>query len=111
MYNALHILYFFFYHILYLRYKMLTGLADPTSISKKNRRGRLLNSIWEDIEQEESIGSRKFLASCKFCSCEWKCGEISKLEKHLANHCEKASSKIIRKYMTTIIKYQNKTNK
>ena len=79
---------------------MSTGLADPTSISKKNRRRQPLNSIWEDIEQGESIGSGKFLASCKFCSCVWKCSKISRLEEHLANHCEKAPPEIIRKYMT-----------
>jgi hypothetical protein len=90
---------------------MSTGLADPTPISKKNRGGRPLNSIWEDIEQGEGIGSGKFSASCKFCSCEWKRGEISRLEEHLANHCEKAPPEIIRKYMTKIMERQDKANK
>src|SRR4051794_15341430 len=67
MYNALHILYFFFVlsHFI-LKVQNVNWLSRSHFNFKKNRKECPLNSIWKDIKQGESISSGKLLASCKF---------------------------------------------
>ena len=88
---------------------MTDHIAD-TPIQKKNKGGRPLNTIWEDIHKGVSIGSGKFAASCKYCSCTWARGEVSKLEEHLSNHCQYAPPGVVRKYMTKVMERQDKSN-
>lgn len=89
--------------------KMFTELADePIPIQKKNKGGRPLNEIWEDINKGTSVGSGKFAASCKYCDTEWTRGDVSKLEEHLANHCQRAPAAVVRKYMTKVMERQDK---
>src|SRR5689334_23251944 len=53
--------------------KMFTELAEePIPIQKKNKGGRPLNGIWEDINKGNPVGSGKFSASCKYCDTEWR---------------------------------------
>ena len=87
----------------------LTELPDP--IPKKNKGGRPSNSIWEDINRGESIGSGKFSASCRYCNTQWTRGEVSKLEEHLSNHCPRAPANVVRKYMSKVIERQDKPSK
>src|SRR6266480_2305290 len=64
MYNALHILYFFlfflFYHILYLSYKMSTGLADLTSISKKTEEDDHLIPFGKTLSRKKALVQGNF---------------------------------------------------
>ena len=50
----------------------------------------------KDINKEESIGSRKFSASCKYCKSTWLCGKVFKLEGYLLNYCEEAPASVVR---------------
>jgi len=91
---------------------MFTEIADESiPIQKKNKGGRPLNGIWEDINKGTSVGSGKFTASCKYCDTQWKRGEVPKLEEHLSNHCQSAPAAVVRKYMTNIMERQDKPNK
>jgi hypothetical protein len=87
----------------------LTELPDP--IPKKNKGGRPLNSIWEDIDRGESIGSGKLSTSCRYCNTQWTRGEVSKLEEHLSNHCPRVPANVVRKYMSKVIERQDKPSK
>src|SRR5439155_24876210 len=64
MYNVLHILYFFlfflFYHILYLSYKMSTGLADLTPISKKTGENDHLIPFGRTLGRKKALVQRNF---------------------------------------------------
>jgi len=53
----------------------------------------------------------KFSASCKYCEEAWNCEEVSKLEEYLSNHCKGASANVVRKYMTKVLKCQDKSTK
>ncbi|CAB4444999.1 unnamed protein product [Rhizophagus irregularis] len=75
----------------------------------KNRGGRPPNSIWEDINKGEAVGSGKFAASCKYCKNTWSRGEVSKLEEHLSNHCPDAPAAVVRRYMTKVMERQDKS--
>lgn len=107
-----------------LRYILLTSLVythlfikkkrfkmSESSTLKKNKGGRPLNSIWDDINRGTSVGSGKFAASCKYCNVTWPRGEISRLEEHLSNHCERAPATVVRKYMTKVMERQDKSKK
>ena len=77
----------------------------------KNKGGRPPNSIWDDISRGESVGSGKFKATCNFCKKTWPCGEVSKLEEHLANHCPEAPGSTVRKYLGKLLEREDKPNK
>jgi hypothetical protein len=83
----------------------------PAVPKQKNKGGRPLSTIWEDINQGQVIALGKFSASCKYCEITWKRGELSKLEEHLSNHCKRAPADIVRKYMYKILERQDKSNK
>ena len=87
---------------------MTDHIAD-SPIQKKNKGGRPPNSIWEDINKGEAVGSGKFAASCKYCKNTWSRGEVSKLEKHLSNHCPDAPAAVVRRYMTKVMERQDKS--
>ncbi|CAB4404517.1 unnamed protein product [Rhizophagus irregularis] len=75
----------------------MTDHIEDSPIKKKNRGGRPPNSIWEDINKGEAVGSGKFAASCKYCKNTWSRGEVSKLEEHLSNHCPDAPAAVVRR--------------
>ena len=87
----------------------MTDHIEDSPIKKKNRGGRPPNSIWEDINQGEAVGSGKFAASCKYCKNTWSRGEVSKLEEHLSNHCPDAPAAVVRRYMTKVMEWQDKS--
>ncbi|GET52819.1 ribonuclease H-like domain-containing protein [Rhizophagus irregularis DAOM 181602=DAOM 197198] len=87
----------------------MTDHIEDSPIKKKNRGGRPLNSIWEDINKGEAVGSGKFAASCKYCKNTWSRGEVSKLEEHLSNHCPDAPAAVVRRYMTKVMERQDKS--
>jgi hypothetical protein len=87
---------------------MTDHIAD-SPIQKKNKGGRPPNSIWEDINKGEAVGSGKFAASCKYCKNTWSRGEVSKLEEHLSNHCPDAPAAVVRRYMTKVMERQDKS--
>ena len=89
-------------------FQMTDHIAD-SPIQKKNKGGRLPNSIWEDINKGEAVGSGKFAASCKYCKNTWSRGEVSKLEEHLLNHCPDAPAAVVRRYMTKVMERQDKS--
>ena len=89
---------------------MILDSENPIS-NQKNKGGRPLGTIWEDINQGQSVASGKFSASCKYCVEAWNHGEVSKLEEHLSNHCKGASANVIRKYMTKVLEHQDKSTK
>ncbi|PKB93599.1 hypothetical protein RhiirA5_507915 [Rhizophagus irregularis] len=96
----------------FVNVKMATDLEVSSIFGKqKSKRGKPLNSIRKDINKRESVGSGKFSAFCKYCKITWKRGEVSKLEKHLSNHCKNASATIVRKYMSKILERQDKVTK
>ncbi len=78
---------------------------------QKKRGGWPLGTIWEDIQQGESVAPGKFSATCKYCRVTWTRGDIPKLEQHLSNHCPEASGSVVRKYMTKIIERNDKPSK
>lgn len=77
----------------------------------KNKGGRPLSSIWEDITRGNHVGSGKFQATCKYCGFSWPRGEIQKLEEHLANHCSEAPASTVRKYLNQVLEREDKINK
>jgi hypothetical protein len=87
---------------------MSNDLIDSQK-QKKNRGGRPPHTIWEDINKGEPVGSGKFAASCKYCDITWSRGEVSKLEDHLSNHCQRAPAIVVRKYMTKVMERQDKS--
>ncbi|GBC39261.2 ribonuclease H-like domain-containing protein [Rhizophagus irregularis DAOM 181602=DAOM 197198] len=87
----------------------MTDHIEDSPIKMKNRGGRPPNSIWEDINKGEAVGSGKFAASCKYCKNTWSCGKVSKLEKHLSNHCPDAPAAVVRRYMTKVMEQQDKS--
>ena len=89
---------------------MTLDSENPIS-NQKNKGGRPLGTIWEDINQGQSVALGKFSASCKYCEEVWNRGEVSKLEEHLSNHCKGASANVVRKYMTKVLKRQDKSTK
>ncbi|GET62962.1 ribonuclease H-like domain-containing protein [Rhizophagus irregularis DAOM 181602=DAOM 197198] len=77
----------------------MTDHIEDLPIKKKNRGGRPPNSIWEDINKGEAVGSGKFAAFCKYCKNTWSRSEILKLEEHLSNHCPDALAAVVRRVM------------
>ncbi|GET56115.1 ribonuclease H-like domain-containing protein [Rhizophagus irregularis DAOM 181602=DAOM 197198] len=75
----------------------MTDHIEDLPIKMKNRGGRPPNSIWEDINKGEAVGSGKFAAS------------FSKLEEHLSNHCPDAPAAVVRRYMTKVMEWQDKS--
>ena len=90
--------------------KMTLDSENPIS-NQKNKGGRPLGTIWEDINQGQSVAPGKFSASCKYCEEAWNRGEVSKLEEHLSNHCKGAPANVVRKYMTKVLERQDKSTK
>ena len=90
---------------------MTVDSENPHIPKQKNRGGRQLSTIWEDINQGQAVAPGKFSASCKYCEKTWTRGEISKLEEHLSNHCQSAPANVVRKYMTKILERQDKSTK
>ena len=103
-------LYFFTVSFIKTHFKMSNELTEDSS-TQKNRGGRPLNSIWEDIQQGASVAPGKFAATCKYCGASWSRGEIPKLEQHLSNHCSEAPGSVVRKYMTKILERSDKPSK
>src|SRR3954454_13124817 len=87
---------------------MTDHIAD-SPIQKKNKGGRPPNSIWEDINKGEAVGFGKFAASCKYYKNIWLRGEVLKLEEHLSNHCPDALAAVVRRYMTKVMEWQDKS--
>ncbi|PKC75618.1 hypothetical protein RhiirA1_436091 [Rhizophagus irregularis] len=87
----------------------MTDHIEDSPIKMKNRGGQPPNSIWEDINKGEAVGSGKFAASCKYCKNTWSRGEVSKLEEHLSNHCPDAPAAVVRRYMTKVMERQDKS--
>src|SRR2546429_4908277 len=79
--------------------KMILDSENPIP-NQKNKGGRLLKTIWENINQGQSVISNKFSVLCKYCEEIWNCEEVSKLEEYLSNYCKSALANIIRKYIT-----------
>ena len=98
-----------FYHSYYLSFyfKMSNNLVN-SSVQIKHKGDQPPNAIWEDINKEDSISYGKFATSCKYCNVSWPHGEVSRLEKHLLNHCQEALAEVIRKYMAKIMELQDK---
>ena len=90
---------------------MTVDSENPPVPKQKNKEGRPLSTIWEDINQGQIVALGKFPASCKYCEKTWTRGEISKLEEHLSNHCQSAPANVVRKYMTKILERQDKSTK
>lgn len=90
-----------------------TSEDSPISpiVKQKNKGGRPLGTVWEDINKGEATAPGKFSAICKYCGATWKRGEIAKLEEHLSNHCQSAPANIVRKYMSKILERQDKAPK
>ncbi|GBC23526.2 ribonuclease H-like domain-containing protein [Rhizophagus irregularis DAOM 181602=DAOM 197198] len=82
---------------------------QDSPIKKKNREGRPPNSIWEDINKGEAVSSGKFATSCKYCKNIWSHSKVSKLEEHLSNHCPDAPAVVVRRYMTKVMEWQDKS--
>ncbi|RIB24338.1 ribonuclease H-like domain-containing protein [Gigaspora rosea] len=55
------------------------------------------------IDKGKQVGKGKYEATCNLCGVTWNRGEPSELENHLANHCQKADSTIIRQFLTKIL--------
>ncbi|PKC16797.1 hypothetical protein RhiirA5_369570 [Rhizophagus irregularis] len=87
----------------------MTDHIEDSPIKKKNRGGRPPNSIWEDINKGEAVSSGKFAASCKYCKNTWSHSKVSKLEEHLSNHCPDAPAVVVRRYMTKVMEWQDKS--
>ncbi|PKC02066.1 hypothetical protein RhiirA5_402549 [Rhizophagus irregularis] len=82
----------------------MTDHIEDSPIKKKNRGGQPPNSIWEDINKEEAVGSGKFATSCKYCKNTWSHDEVSKLEEHLSNHCPDAPAAVVRRFRNAPLK-------
>jgi len=90
---------------------MSVNSETPSIPKQKNKGGRPLGTIWEDINQGQAVAPGKFAASCKYCEVTWKRGEVSKLEEHLSNHCKGAPANVVRKYMTRVLERQDNSTK
>ncbi|CAG8665593.1 19088_t:CDS:2, partial [Racocetra fulgida] len=69
---------------------------------KKNG-GRPEGPVWNYFTKGERVGKEKYKAICNFCEASWNRGEPIELKGHLANHCSKANSTIIRQFLTRIL--------
>ncbi|CAB4407407.1 unnamed protein product [Rhizophagus irregularis] len=87
----------------------MTSTLD--SEKNKNRGGRPLSSIWEDITRGSHVSSGKYQATCKYCNFSWPRGDVSKLEGHLTNHCSEAPVSVVRRYLSKVLEREGKTNK
>src|SRR3954447_19228760 len=87
----------------------MTSILD--SEKNKNRGGRPLNPILEDITRGSHVDSGKYQATCKYCNFSWSREDVSKLEEHLANHCSEAPASVIRTYLSKVLEREDKTNK
>ena len=85
--------------------------SENPIFNQKNKEGRPLETICEDINQGQFVASGKFSALCKYCEEVWNHGEVSKLEEHLSNYCKGAPANVVRKYMTKVLKRQDKSTK
>jgi hypothetical protein len=97
--------------IIYSIFVKMTLDSENPIPNQKNKGGRPLGTIWEDINQGQSVAPGKFSASCKYCEEIWNRGEVSKLEEHLSNHCKGAPANVVRKYMTKVLERQDKSTK
>ncbi|CAG8711027.1 43858_t:CDS:1 [Gigaspora margarita] len=59
--------------------------------------------VWNYYMKEKQVAKKKYEATCNLCRVTWNHGEPSKLENHLANHCQKANSTIICQILTKIL--------
>src|SRR5688572_13950317 len=91
--------------------KMTFDSENPISNQKTKDGGKPLGTIWEDINQGQSVALGKFSASCKYYEEAWNREEVSKLEEHLSNHCKGAPANVIRKYMTRVLERQDNSTK
>ncbi len=91
-------------------YFKMSNESTESPVQKK-KGGRPPGTIWEDIQQGESVAPGKFSATCKYCRVTWTRGDIPKLEQHLSNHCPEAPGNVVRKYMTKIIERNDKPSK
>ncbi|EXX56561.1 hypothetical protein GLOIN_2v1489170 [Rhizophagus irregularis DAOM 181602=DAOM 197198] len=87
----------------------MTDHIENSSIKKKNKGDWPSNSIWKDINKGKAISSSKFAASCKYCKNTWSYGKVSKLEKHLLNHCPDAPVAVVKRYMIKVMERQDKS--
>ncbi|RIB18836.1 hypothetical protein C2G38_2309201 [Gigaspora rosea] len=77
--------------------------ASNTRKNKKNIGGRPVGPVWNYFTKGEKVGKGRYKATCNFCGTTWKRGEPVELESHLANHCSKANSQVVRKFLTKIL--------
>src|SRR5436853_6447623 len=63
---------------------MTVDSENPPVPKQKNKEGRLLSTIWEDINQGQIVALRKFSASSKYSEKTCSHGEVSNLEGHLS---------------------------
>lgn len=77
---------------------------------EKNLGGRPLAAVWLHFERKEKVGPGKYGAKCKYCSAEWKRGEVTVLEEHLANHCSNVPTLVLREFMEKIKNRESVSN-
>ncbi|CAG8708027.1 8575_t:CDS:1, partial [Gigaspora rosea] len=65
--------------------------------------GRPEGPVWSYFTKGKQVGKGKYEATCNLCGVTWNRGEPSELENHLANHCQKADSIIVRQFLTKIL--------
>ncbi|CAG8529108.1 8222_t:CDS:2 [Cetraspora pellucida] len=84
--------------------------ASTTDKGKKNIGGHPYGSVWEYFTKGEKIRKGRYKATCNLCGTLWHRGEPIELETHLANHCTKADSTIIRQFLTRILSNNSEKN-
>lgn len=84
--------------------------ASTTDKGKKNIGGRPYGPVWEYFTKGKKVGKGRYKATCNLCGTTWNRGEPIELESHLANHCTKADSIVIRKFLTRILSNSSEKN-
>lgn len=86
-------------------------MTDILNSERDKNKGRPLSSVWDEITRGNHVGSGKYQATCNYCNTTWSRGDVSKLEKHLANHCSEAPASIVRKYLNKVLEREDKVSK
>ncbi|CAB4489586.1 unnamed protein product [Rhizophagus irregularis] len=79
--------------------------------TNKCKEGRPQNEVWEHYTQGERNSEGHASGTCKFCKKIFSRGDVSTLQRHIANHYPNALPHLIRNYQKVFEEKANNNNK